>query len=98
MCDSNLRQRIEEAREEINKLREDLPLPPTGDWELVLELGEDWETEEPICSYYFVCHSTRSLFWLHEFNLEGVLDNPRGVTEWTHVRESIPVSTKRFRY
>lgn len=85
MCDLNLRQQIEEALEEINELRETCPPLPVGDWELALELGEDEETGEPICSYYFVCLSTRCLFWLHDFDPESALAGLRGVTEWPHI-------------
>jgi len=91
MCDLSLRQKIEEAVHEINELKKVSPNLPE-DWELVLELGEDDETGEPICSYYFVCLSTRCLFWLHEFDLESVLESLRGVTEQTHIRESAPTS------
>lgn len=88
MYDPDLRQKIEEALEEINELRESCPPLPVGDWELALELGEDSERGEPICWYYYVRPSVRCLFWLHEFNLESVLENLCGVTERTHVRES----------
>ena len=88
MCDPVLRQEIEQSIQEIHKLRGDF-LPE--DWELALELGEDEETGERICSYYFVCHSTRCLFWLHELNLEHVMEGLHGVTEKTHIRESAPV-------
>jgi len=90
MCDPDLRQKIEQSVEEINRLRDASP-PLPGNWELVLELGTDDETCEPICSYYFVCHSTRCLFWLHELDLECVLDYLCGVTEKPHIRESAPV-------
>jgi len=90
MCDPDLRQGIEKFIEEINDLKDISPPIPT-DWELVLELGKDDETGEPICSYYFVCHSTRCLFWLHGLNLESVLENLHGVTEYTHIRERPPV-------
>ena len=93
MCNPVLRQRIEEALEEINELRESCP-PLPDDWELALELGDDNETGKPICSYYFVCHSTRCLFWLHEFNPEVALENLCGVTERTHVRESSSASNR----
>ena len=87
MRDPVLLQRIEEALAEINKLRERSPPLPADDWELALELGKDSETGKPICSYYFACHSTRCLFWLHQFDLLDVLFDLRGVTEWTHIRE-----------
>ena len=89
MCDPNLRRRIEEAVEEINKLK-DISPPLPEDWELALELGTDDETGEPICSYYFVCNTTRFLFWLHPLDLENVLRGLGGVTEMTHIRKSAP--------
>ena len=91
MRDQKLRQEIEQSIEEIKKLRDFSP-PLPEDWELVLELAEDDKTHNPICSYYFVCVSTRCLFWLHEFDLEGVLNGVCGVTEITHIRESPPVA------
>ena len=87
MCDPALRQEIEQSIREIHNLRDGFP-PLPEDWELALELGKDGETGEPICSYYFACHSTRCLFWLHEFDLESVLESLHGVTEETHIRES----------
>lgn len=100
MCDPHLRQRIEEALEEIDRLRVHSALPTDG-WELALELGVDPDTEEAICSYYFAFHPTRCLFWLHDFDLRGALDDLRGVTEQTHIREfpcdnqSSPMLTER---
>ena len=99
MCNPDLRQEIEEALEEINRLK-DIHPPIPEDWELTLELGTDDETDEPICSYYFVCLSTRCLFWLHDFDLESVLLDVCGVTEKTHIRKSAPTlsthKTKRI--
>ena len=89
MCDQGLRSQIEQAIEEINESKKYLPTTPE-DWELALELGTDDETGEPICSYYFVCHSTRCLFWLHDLDLDGVLAGLCGVTDQTHIRKSPP--------
>jgi len=89
MCDPDLRQQIEEAIEEIERLKGSCPDIPK-DWELALELGMDKETGESFCSYYFVYLSTRCLFWLHDFNLNDVLLGLRGVTEKTHIRKSTP--------
>ena len=89
MCDPNLRQQIEETLEEIKRLKDTSP-PLPEDWELALELGTDDETGEPICSYYFVCNTTRCLFWLHELDLESALGSLPGVTEETHIRKSVP--------
>ena len=94
MCDPDLRRRIEEAVEEIESLKDVRPSIPE-DWELALELGTDNETGEPICSYYFVCLSTRCLFWLHHFDLDGVLLDLCGVTEETHIRKSAPTPSVR---
>ena len=91
MCDLALQHEIEQSVEEISKLMDIFPTLPE-DWELALELGVDDETGEGICSYYFVCLSTRCLFWLHEFDLESVLEGVCGVTEETHIRESAPAS------
>ena len=91
MCNPDLLQRIEQSVKEINKLRDTLPLL-LDDWELVLELGKDSKTGEPICSYHFVRHSTCCLFWLHEFDLKSVLDGLCGVTKNTHIRKSTPVA------
>jgi hypothetical protein len=85
MREPKLRQRIEEALEEMdNLMRVNFPPLPGDDWELVLELHKN------ICSYYFVRHSTRCLFWLHEFDPVRALGGLSGVTERTHIRESAP--------
>jgi hypothetical protein len=89
MCDPALRQEIEQSVEEIYDLKDGFPYLPE-DWELALELGRDAKTGEPICSYYFVCLSTRCLFWLHEFDLESVLVGLCGVTEKPHIRKFVP--------
>ena len=89
MCDAGLRQRIEDSIKEIDNLKATHPPLSVGDWELALELGEE-ETGEFICSYYFVCHSTRCLFWLHDFDLESALGTLRGVAEWPHIRKFAP--------
>lgn len=89
MCNPALRREIEEFVDEIYKLRGIPPLLPE-DWELALEVHG--EADERICSYYFVCHPTRCLFWLHELDLKDLLGNLSGVTDETHVRESAHVS------
>jgi hypothetical protein len=94
MCDPDLRQRIEEAVEEIERLKANCP-PLPEDWELVLELGKDKKTGEDICSYYFVRLSTRCLFWLQDFNLDTILLDLCGVTETTHIRKFDPTPSVR---
>ena len=95
MCNPELRGRIEEAIEEINRLKDEASPPIPEDWELVLELGTDKETGQSICSYYFVRLSTRCLFWLHDINLESVLLDLCGVTEQTHIRKYVNTSSIR---
>ena len=92
MCDPDLRQRIEEALEEIKRVI-DVSRPLPEEWELALELGTDKETGDPICSYYFACHSTRCIFWLHYFDTDSVIADLCGVTEKTHIRESATAPT-----
>ena len=94
MCNPDLRQQIEEAIEEIERLKDDYPDMPE-DWELALELDTDEETGESFCSYYFVRPSTRCLFWLHQFNLNDILLGVCGVTEKTHIRKSAPTPSVR---
>jgi len=94
MCDPDLRRRIEEAVEEIERLKDDCP-PIPEDWELALELGTDEGTGDPFCSYYFVRLSTRCLFWLHDFDLDNVLWGLSGATEKTHIRKSAPTPSVR---
>ena len=93
MCNPGLLRKIEHFIEDINNLlREVSPPPPSPpDRELVLELGEDDEMGESTCSYYFVCHSSRCLFWLSDFDLGDIMDGVCGVTKKTHIRESTPV-------
>ena len=91
MRDPDLRRRIQEALDGIKNLKENSPWAlPADDWELALELGEDEETGEDICSYYFVRHSACCLFWLHSFDPKRALGDLRGVTELTHIREPAP--------
>jgi len=86
MCEPVLRQRIEEAVEEINNRLKDLSPRLPEDWELALELDTE-ETGELICKYYFVCNTTRCLFWLEDHDIGGVLGPLAGVTENTHIRK-----------
>ena len=95
MCDPDLRQRIEEALEGIKRVIEvSRPLPV--EWELVLELGTDKETGDPICSYYFACHATRCILWLHYFDTDSVIADLCGVTEKAHIREFVTAPTIHY--
>lgn len=60
--------------------------PEAADIELVVQL---WPTDgEMTCQYYFVDHSARTLFWLHD-NREGIMNifsGLRGVHDPSHIR------------
>ena len=62
---------------------ENISLPP--DVELVLELVP-WN-KQLICGYYFVEHNSRCLFWLHEFDAEGIC-GIKAVVSLSHLRKS----------
>ena len=47
-------------------------------------LGTDGKTGEPVCSYCFMCNSTR-LFLLHYFDNDSVIADLGGVTKKTHL-------------
>lgn len=57
-----------------------------ADIELVVQL---WPTDgEMTCQYYFVDHSARTIFWLHD-NLEATMNifsGLRGVNDPSHIR------------
>ena len=63
---------------------ENINLP--SDIELVLEIVP-WDNEV-ICGYYFVEHSSRCLFWLEEFDAEGICEEIKAVVSLSHLRES----------
>lgn len=62
-------------------------MPPQ--WELVLDLGDagDEDPHESMCYYYFVNHSNRTLFWLHQFDTEPLLNGLDEVTSKRRIRE-----------
>ena len=95
MCDPVQRRYIEEALKEIDKLKESRP-PLPDYWELALELEVDKSGNSVQCSYYFVCHTARCLFWLQDFDVERALEGLRGVTELPHISESALVSIERL--
>lgn len=59
--------------------------------DLVLELkNKDTSASSvTVCCYYFVNHHGRCLFWLHEFNIEEVLADCKGVESLSHIRLAI---------
>jgi hypothetical protein len=67
-----------------NKARDEgITLPP--DIELVLEIVP--QAKGPICGYYFVEHKSRCLFWLEEFDAEGICEEIKAVVSLSHLGE-----------
>ena len=63
---------------------ENVELP--SDVELVLEIVP--LDDEMICGYYFVEHNSRCLFWLEEFDAEGICNEIKAVVSLSHLRMS----------
>jgi hypothetical protein len=85
LCDVNTLNEINRFLQAIDQLAsesEEMPL----DWELVLELSNDEETEKRIWSYYFINHSDRALFWLHDIDARIILNGLPGVSSRAHIR------------
>jgi hypothetical protein len=66
-------------------LAENVTLP--NEIELVLEIRT--QDTDKICGYYFVEHSSRCLFWLEEFDAEGICDEIKVVVSMSHLRKSV---------
>jgi len=66
-------------------LDESVTLP--NEIELVLEIHT--QGTEKICGYYFVEHSSRCLFWLEQFDAEGICDEIKVVVSMSHLRKSV---------
>lgn len=54
------------------------------DVDLVLEISQ--QDEDFWCGYYYVCHSTRSLFWLEKHTITDYLSEVRGELHPTHIK------------
>lgn len=59
-----------------------------AEWELVLDLDHGEDPNEIRCYYYFVNHSNRTLFWLHEFDVSPLLNGLYDVKSMRRIRES----------
>lgn len=60
------------------------------DSDLVLQLEED--TEEAgyyDWCYYFACHTSRSLFWVHEHDITSEIDNVLGTVSPSHLKHEL---------
>jgi len=53
--------------------------------ETVLELLPAYSDGEILCGYYFVDHTSRSLFWPVDFEADFLLREVKGVTSLTHI-------------
>lgn len=66
-----------------------LPQLRRGDIELVVELTRyQNQNHGLVCRYYFVDHTNRLLFWLHEIPAEKIFDGVMGVEKWSHISAS----------
>lgn len=57
------------------------------DYELVLELSTDAETDERVWGYYFVDHTNVTLFWLEQVDPEEITNGVEVMSE-AHIRTS----------
>lgn len=57
------------------------------DYELVLELSTDAETDERVWGYYFVDHANVTLFWLEQVDPEEITNGVEVMSE-AHIRTS----------
>ncbi|KAG2751246.1 hypothetical protein P692DRAFT_20830991, partial [Suillus brevipes Sb2] len=65
-----------------------LPQLRSGDIELVVELTRN-QKNNMVCRYYFVDHTNRLLFWLHEIPAARIFDGVVGVEKWSHIKYAI---------
>jgi hypothetical protein len=90
MYDPSLREEIRKSVEVLDRKVSELQSSglsfrlPTN-YDLVLDIIET-EDEKTIRQYYFVDHSTKTLFWLDFYEVGGLLDLP-GVKEPGHISE-----------
>lgn len=86
LCDPKVLYEVSSFGDAINDLlqRDSMRLPV--DTELVLELEDEGEGEYKWC-YYFVCHHTRTLFWLHEHDVSEYIDSVTGVRSPAHLSQ-----------
>jgi hypothetical protein len=64
--------------------------------DLVLYCSLDHE-DQAWCGYYFVSHSTRSLFWLEKFEINQHLDELRGELHPSHISKPPSSLDSKFR-
>ncbi|KAL4254770.1 hypothetical protein ABKN59_004796 [Abortiporus biennis] len=76
---------IEDFASQMAELVESKGITLPEDIQLALELDPD-ETGENNWQYYFVRHSTRTLFWLHDFDVADLTDEIMGETSLQHIR------------
>ena len=79
--------------EKIVEMAEHMP----DSWELVLDLRDEQGSERRVCHYYFVNCSNRTLFWLHDFDVEPLLSGLSHINSMRRIRESkLPFQLTRF--
>ncbi|KAH7914526.1 hypothetical protein BJ138DRAFT_1079243 [Hygrophoropsis aurantiaca] len=57
--------------------------------ELVLELMDVKRSKQWKCGYYFVEHTSRSIFWAHPYEAEPIFGGVKGVKSQSHIKYAI---------
>ena len=83
IVDPELFQPLDRFIEEINDFTRSKNIS-FHDTHLVLHCSLDNEGQA-WCGYYYVCHTTRILFWLENFNIDEHLEEVRGELHPTHI-------------
>ncbi|KAF9646880.1 hypothetical protein BDM02DRAFT_3188425 [Thelephora ganbajun] len=60
-----------------------------AEWELVLDLGDEQDPNKRVCCYYFVNHTNRTLFWLHQFDTTPLLSGLRRVKSKQRIQQAL---------
>ncbi|CCM03271.1 uncharacterized protein FIBRA_05399 [Fibroporia radiculosa] len=89
LCDPDIFLEIDDFAAQVEEVIQAQPNPLPEHVELVLELEENKkenkETKHHWC-YYFVDHKSRTLFWLHEYDIVGELGGSlKGLNSAPHV-------------
>jgi hypothetical protein len=53
--------------------------------QVVLEFVSDNGKDVNACTYYFVDHEHQSIFWVHEFPADTLVEQVRGKIEYAHL-------------
>ena len=88
MHDSVLQEEMEEFYNCMqNIIRHDRLAIPSNNYDLVLDIMPTGDGRVQ-WSYYYPCHETRCLFWLHLYDAKHMISEVFSVTSPAHVSES----------